>query len=189
MLRGSHRKALRAVPNWQLGRKLPVCPEDIGPKTLRPPHAFEFQHKTLHRAFPRDFEDISAGLVLSPRSVNGNRFRLRVNHPAKLDAMGDPLQHFGVRHITPVAGREQLHDKPGQVGFCRSRSRLSQAASGDRRAPLGSRKPVLESVTLPFPAALAQVRNCAVISVLRIPVYGSVGGMTSKSPSAVYSTR
>src|SRR5918995_5360949 len=70
-----------------------------------------------------------------------------------------------------------------------SRSRLTQEASGERIAPLGRTKPVEESKPTPLLSCLAHTPTSVVSSKVRLPVSPPVGGMISRSPSALRSMR
>src|ERR1039457_5712515 len=72
---------------------------------------------------------------------------------------------------------------------CAMRLFSVQAASGERRAPLGSTKPVEESLAKPRPSCSAHTSSCLLILVLRTPVNEYVGGITNSSPSAVISKK
>ena len=63
----------------------------------------------------------------------------------------------------------------------------NQDASGERRARVGSLKPASGPQTMPRPARSAQLLNRAPTRMTRAPFIGSVGGMTTISPSSVYS--
>src|SRR5437899_1441360 len=62
-------------------------------------------------------------------------------------------------------------------------------ASGERFAPFGNVKRVLESHTTPRPFCLAQFASCRLISAFVIPVIGFVGDMMMISFWAVSSIR
>jgi hypothetical protein len=82
----------------------------------------------------------------------------KCQYPARLSSGSFPIASFGV------------HD-----------------ASGDRRAPLGSRKPVEESAAIPRASFRAQLPSCMAISRFLAPVVEKFGGMTMISSSTIVS--
>lgn len=103
---------------------------------------------------------------------------------------------FACSSVKLSEGDRNSTTKSGQIGAnpsCCSgvsvfqRSNRIQAASGDRLAPFGNVKPVLESNPTPVPSRSAQFINCWVILAFRFPDPDPVGGMMIRSPVAVRS--
>ena len=82
----------------------------------------------------------------------------------------------GERSSSTKSGQSGRNCRCCSGGTCSKRARRTQAASGARIAPFGSRKPVDELEATPLLSRLAHARNCMMISASRPPVFPSSRG-------------
>jgi hypothetical protein len=131
--------------------------------------------------------------------INVGLALFRVQQPAQARPVLYVLSHLGLESVARGSDDERSSiTKSGHRGrnlrFCSavrfaSRSRRTQEASGERTAPFGRMKPPLESKATPVASCLLQSCTWAVSSAFLLLVSPPVGGMISRSPSAVRSMR